>query len=573
MQASTGCWTRWARTWPRRCGRWTASRRCSRAGRTPVTDFGERLVSRSDIARMAGVKRPAVTNWERRHTDFPTPVAPESGGPEPEAFRAGDVLTWLSGRTIPANALQPGEPAGTTYGDRFRAGLRGNRSGSLLSAVEQLAGRDAARFAGRLRMPDYLNLLLSLVFFQSHEDKRWARYVEDPAVALVDPDLDLPVEYDRLSLADVIRFLDRNPPASRDESRQAFDRLLSLLRDADARAADEFFTPPSVSRVMARSLAAQGPPARRLYDPFCRSGELLCAYLDAIAERGGDAPEEITGREPRKAALRLARMNVLLHGGRRPRLAPGPVRPEGDPPDPPGMFDAVLTNPPFGGGNVIVVGEEKPREPWHYARTHSPQFDWLQYVLSRLAPGGRAAVLMPSGASFQGGAERHVRAYLLENGALDCVMALPSQLFERTRIQTQIWFLRPPRGRAEQVLFVDGAGLGHMASRYRRSLSDDDVDRLVRAYASWHEARDSGRDHAGIPGLSRAVRPEEIVALDYRMDPPLLVHGDAPMEAADRDATTARDRLARLSKELGRLSARARAADSAVEERLRRYGL
>ncbi|MFI7504288.1 class I SAM-dependent DNA methyltransferase [Streptomyces sp. NPDC049687] len=531
-----------------------------------MSDFGEVLVSRSDIARMAGVKRPAVTNWERRHADFPAPV---SGG-DLDTFRADQVLHWLSGRTIPANALQPGEPTGTTYGDRFRAGLGGDRKGSLLSAVEQLAGRDAARLAGRLRMPEYLDLLLSLVFVQSRDRERWSHYVEYPGAAL--EELEVPAEYELAVLADVLRLLDRNPPASRDESRQAFDRLLGLLRDTDARAADEYFTPPSVSRVMARALAAHGPAAKRLHDPFCRSGELLCAYLDAVAEQGAEVPEEVSGRGPQERALRLARMNVRLHGGRRPRLWPGTMRPEADSADPPGRFDAVLTNPPFGGG-VIVAGVDRPREPWQYVRTVSPQFDWLQYVLSRLAPGGRAAVLMPSGAGFQGGSERHVRAYLLENGALECVMALPSQLFERTRIQTQIWFLRSPSGRAEEVLFVDGAGLGHMESRNRRSLSDDDVHRLVRAYASWRAARDDGRPHTGTPGLSRAVDPGEIAALDYRMDPPLLVHGDSPMGAGVDDLPAAKHRLAELSKELGRLHARARAADGALEEQLRRYGL
>jgi type I restriction enzyme M protein len=535
-----------------------------------VSDFGDVLVSRSDIARLAGVRRPAVTNWERRHPDFPAPIAPPSGSAEPEAFRADQVLEWLSGRTVPSNALQPGEPAGTTYGDRFRSALGGSRSGTLLSAVEQLAWRDADRLRGRLRMSDYVNLLLSLVFFQSQDDERWIRYVKDPGAVL--RDLEVPEEYGPRLLSDVIRFLDHNPPASRDEGRQAFDRLLALLRDTDARAADEFFTPPSVSRVMARALTGHGPAAKRLHDPFCRSGELLCAYLDAVAERGGEAPEDISGRAPQEQALQLARMNVLLHGGR-PRLAPGPVSPAGDAPDPPGTFDVVLTNPPFGGGRVTTVEDRQDTRQYAYARTSSVQFDWLQYVLSRLAPDGRAAVLMPSGAAFQGGAARQVRARMVEDGAVECVMALPSQLFELTRIQTHIWFLRSPQGRPEQVLFVDGAGLGHMAGRNRRSLSDSDVDRLVHAYVSWRQDREDGQDHAGIPGLSRAVDPEAMAALDYRMDPPLLVHGDAPLEAVGLDPADAKDRLAQLAEDLGRLGTEAQDADSALEKWLRRYGL
>ncbi|MFJ9997922.1 N-6 DNA methylase [Streptomyces werraensis] len=531
-----------------------------------MTDFGTVRVSRSDIARMAGVRRPAVTNWERRHPDFPAPLLAAEDGATSEVFRADEVLAWLSGRTIPSNALQPGEPAGTTYGDRFRSALRGARSGSLLPAVEQLVGRDADRLRGRLRMSDYVNLLLFLVYLQSEEKERWARYVEHPRLALTDPDV--PDGSEQL-LHDLIGFLSQNPPTSRDESRQAFDRLLALLRDTDARAADEFFTPPSVSRVMARALAGHGPVAKRLHDPFCRSGELLCAYLDAVAERGDEVPEAIIGRAPQARALRLARMNVTLHGGRRPWLAPGPVSPAGDPPDPPGGFDAVLTNPPFG---TRVSAAEHRRETWHYAPTASLHFDWLQYALSRLAPQGRAAVLMPSGAAFAGGAERRVREKMIEEGVIECVMALPSQLFELTRIQTQVWFVRPPRASADSVLIVDGAGLGHMTGRNRRSLSDADIGRLVDAYVSWRQSRDSGRDHAGTPGFSRVVEPEEIAALDYRVAPSLLVHGDASVETA-ADPAVARNRLEQLTEELDRLNAQARAADSALHERLRRYGL
>ncbi|MER5715224.1 N-6 DNA methylase [Streptomyces sp. NPDC002132] len=532
-----------------------------------MSDVGDALVSRSDIARMAGVRRPAVTNWERRHPDFPRPVAPDAGSTEPEAFRAAQVLDWLSGRTIPSNALQPGEPAGTTYGDRFRSALRGGRSGGLLSVVEQLARREADRLRGRLHMPDYLNLLLSLVFVQSQDEERWARYLKDPGAAL--RDLELPEEYGQLPLSDVVRLLEHNPPASRDESRQAFDRLLALLRDTDARTAGEFFTPPSVSRVMARSLAGQASPAKRLHDPFCRSGELLAGYLDVVAEQGGTAPEEISGRAPHKGASRLTLMNLQLRGVDRPVVRPGFFTPSLGPVDPPGSFDAVIANPPFA---VRIDNATSPPGYWRYGVTRSGDFDWLQYVVSRLAPGGRAAVLMPSGPGFRSGAEGRARARMVEDGVVECVMALPPQLFGLTRIQTQVWFLRPSLGRREEVLFVDGAGLGHMAGPNRRVLSDSEIDRLVRAYVSWRQAREAGRDHAGTPGLSRAVDPEAIAALDYRLDPPLLVHGDAPMESAvDPDAV--KDRLAELSDELSRLGAQAQAVDSALEERLRRYGL
>ncbi|MZF90006.1 N-6 DNA methylase [Streptomyces sp. SID5643] len=533
-----------------------------------MSDFGDALVSRSDIARMAGVRRPAVTNWERRHPDFPEPVAPSAGSDEPEAFRADRVLEWLSGRTVPANALRPGEPTGTTYGDRFRSAWHGSGSGNLLTAVEQLSRRDADRLRGRLRISDYLDLLLTLVFARSQDQEQWSRYVDDPETIL--QTLRMP-EGGEVPLAEVVRFLDDTPQPTPAEGRQAFDRLLELFSSADARAAEEFFTPRSVSRVMGRVLAAQGP-AKRLHDPFCRTGELLTAYLDAATEHGAAMPEQVVGRAPREEFLRIAQMNLAIHGARHSLILPGrhsPARSHGLG-DAPGSFDAVITNPPFGS-----VGPWPDTSPayWRYGASRSREFDWLQYVVSCLAPGGRAAVLMPAGAGFRGSAERETRARLVEDGVVECVMSLPPQLFELTSVQTHIWLLRSPRMGGEEVLFVDGSGLGSMATRTRRELSDAEIDSLVRSYASWRQTRNGEGRQAGLPRLSRPVSRKEIAAHDHRLEPALYVREHLPSAGAFDDPAAARARLVELSAQLRRLHAAAGNVDNLAEEQLRRYGL
>lgn len=533
-----------------------------------MSDIGDVLVSRSDIARLAGVRRPAVTNWERRHQDFPAPVVAPGGSAEVEVFRAGQVLEWLSHRTIPSNALQPREPAGTTYGDRFRSGLGGAPAGRLLTAVEQLARRDAERVRGRLRMSDYLRLLLELVYVQCCDDERWSGYVKDPRVAL--RELGVP-EHGEQPLSDAVRLLDGTAPVSREESRAAFDRLLELFCAVDGHGAEEFFTPRSVSRVMARALTAQGT-ATRLHDPFCRTGELLSAYLDAAEARHGGPPQWVSGRTPREDFLSLARMNTALHGAKDPSFLPGRLTPAqyGDDGDLPGACDAVITNPPFGS---VGPWRAAPPEYWRYGTSRSWEFDWLQYVVSRLAPGGRAAVLMPSGAGFRGSAERQIRAGLVEEGVVECVMALPEQLFELTAIQTHIWFLRPPRAGSDEVLFVDGTNLGSMAARTRRVLSDEEIDTLAGAYASWRAAGGRRAGYAAEPSLSRGVAAAEIAARDHRLEPALYVREALPAAGALDDPDAARDRLAELSARLRELHAEARAVDGRAADWLRRYGL
>jgi type I restriction enzyme M protein len=527
-----------------------------------LSDFGEVRVSRSDIARMAGVKRPAVTNWERRHADFPASVGGE--GEDLDTFRADEVLAWLSGRAIPANALRPGEATGTTYGDRFGAALGGRASGGLLPAVEQLAWRDADRLRGQWRMSDYLRLLLFLVHTRTRDSKNWSRFVDDPESA--GRVMDMPEVSGPSPLPYVVGFLDDNPARSPAEERQAFDRLLARQRDTDAREPDEYFTPTSVSRVMARVLVTgPAPVARRLHDPFCRTGELLGAYLDAAAERGGEAPQEITGLTLGEG-LMLTMWNLGMRGRERNLLVSYGAREPSDPAryGPPGHYDAVITNPPFGGSPP-----SRDRRPWYwrFGVARSREYDWLQYAVSSLTHEGRAAVLMPAGAAFRG-AERETRTRMVEEGVVECVMALPTQLFELTSIQTHIWFLRAPRFSPQKVIFVDGTDLGAMATRTRRELSDIDTDRLVRAYTSGREA-----GHRGVPGLSRVVGPEEIADRDHRLDPALYVRERLPGPGGADARAAARHRLAELTGELEGLHARARAADAAAAEQLRRYGL
>ncbi|MEW1600380.1 N-6 DNA methylase [Streptomyces sp. NPDC093808] len=527
-----------------------------------MSDFAHVLVSRSDIARMAGVRRPAVTNWQRRHGDFPRPAGTGQESGEPDVFRAGEVLEWLSGRPVPSNALLPEELPGATYGDRFRAALEGGgRRGGFRRAVERLARREADALRGRLSTAEFLYVLLHLVYVRSRQPQRWSVYVADPAAAMEHVDMPRAAE---VPLDRLVGALAGTPAPSQDESRETFDLLLALLQDADARTAAEFFTPVSVSRVMARALATHSASVKRVHDPYCRTGELLTGYLDAVAVRGAAAPQEVSGRAASERALRLTRMNLVLRGVEHPDVWSGAWMPSLGPTDPPAAFDAVITNPPFA---LRLDPSAAPQEYWRYGVPRSGDFDWLQYVVTRLAPDGHAAVLMASGAGFRGGAEERVRARMVRDGVVACVVALPPGLFALTSISTHIWFLRAPRGCAEPILFVDGGGLGTMASRTRRELTDDDIDVLVRAYTSW-----TVQGVIDPPELARAVEPEEIELHGFRLDPARYVRPDT-LPSGPGDPAGARRRLRSLADELEKLRGQAESIDNTARRRLRRYGL
>lgn len=538
------------------------------------------LVSRPDIARLAGVKRPAVTNWERRYPEYPAPV-----GGDPELFRSGEVLAWLSTRTVPANALLPGEPAGTTYGDRFRAGLPGGTAGGLLRLVERLAGPEADRLRGAMPLDDYLWLLLDYVHTHvkdpdggmAEELRRYATLGDRHYFPVMPFPPGLPTE--------LCGRLRRTPVGSEQEARAAFDHVLVRWRAEQAREGGAFLTPPSVSRVMAGALAAVRPGAVRVHDPYARVGEMLVAYLDAVAPHGGGAQCRLTGWVPEAQGAgpggRLAaNWNLNVHHRQRAYLTAGPVSPALDPDGPPGLpegfpdtFDVILTNPPFG----ALPGDITPPPYWTYGPARRTEFDWLQYAVSRLARDGRAAVLMPAGAAFNAGAAERVRRGLVEAGVLECVIALPAGLFTLTAVRTHIWFLRAPSsGGAShpEVLFVAGEHLGHQIARTERALSDDDIARLVEEYVSWCEAREDEAPFVSTPGLSRSVPVPDIATHGHSLDPAQYVRPSGPASAAQTEGPAGTlARLSRLSEEIGAAHARAEAADAEAARWLRRYGL
>ncbi|MFZ4236413.1 N-6 DNA methylase [Streptomyces murinus] len=553
-------------------------------------DFAGVLVSRADIARLAGVKRPAVTNWERRHSDFPSPAGPpDEGSANAEVFSAAEVLAWLERRAIPANARRSGEPEGTTYGDRFRIALGGTPTGGLLKAVDLLSGPEAERFRGDLSQADYITLLLSLLYVRGCLPDAWdgilteVRRLPQPALGrsparmlVTAVESGLGPEHERLlralsrnldehRLADVVGRLEDTGPVRRSEHARAFELLMARYRDLMGPRAGDFFTPRAAVDVIAKLVTDPGREVGSVHDPFVRAGELLAAAWEATAAQ--DRPVEVSGAGVGEHPLALAGMNLALHGASAD-LRAGNTAPSAGPAPLLRDVDVILTNPPFN----MRLGDAVDRAHWRYGAPppHNANFDWLQYVVARLRPGGRAAVLMPDIAALSANpSEKRIREAMVEDGAVEALIALPPQLFTTTSIRVMIWLLRHPTSTCDEILFIDASRLGSLVSRTQRELDSDERRRILDDYRSWTAARAGGSTFAGTEGLSRAVPIEKIREKEYTLSPsfyvPTGMSADArPAEPAD---------LAELSGKLNELHVRAREADDAVEAMLGRYGL
>ncbi|MFC9926939.1 N-6 DNA methylase [Streptomyces sp. NPDC127190] len=533
--------------------------------RTGMSD-GDRLLTRTEIAAMAGVTRAAVTTWERRAADFPTPR--RTAGQD--YFNASEILGWLDGRRVPSHRRESGEGELTTYGDRARRhwpgtsvareGTAREHAGPTLGPCERPDPRDAEivrklmgplaeRVGGADQAVTYLSLLAALLFLRETSPGCWQKvqaYVMTGAeprssialLKLVGSETDavlrgmgsLPEMQNALArleprrfqdLAQVVRLVGALGP-------NAFQLLIEDYEERAQLRSREFFTPLPVARLMAAlGRAARKSPPSSVYDLYFRGGELLGAAADTAmwARRrpgAADAPlPRLLGQTPKRVTLSLASMGLALRGVPFALQLKTRGRPweENWPQEP---VDLVLTNPPF---NMKDTSQETTRTGhWPYGAppVGNDNLAYPQYALSVLAEGGRAAVVMPNKAGNSGNAaERAIRRALVEQGVVECVVALPDKLFSGTPVPVCVWLLRHPADAGDHVLFLDARDLGAMRRGGRRVLAYDDVQAVLDSYLAlspWEgPARPDDPPPATVP--SARVDKEALRRNDYSLNP------------------------------------------------------
>jgi type I restriction enzyme M protein len=555
------------------------------------TSTEDQLVSRSELASLAGVRRPAITNWESRHRSFPRPV--RSG--DTALFRLGEVLSWLEDRPIPSGSLRAGEAPGTTYAVRVRGNLPTLAESDAESAkvgligegdpqaLDALLGPLAGRVRGAGSAKDHLQLLMSLLFlrsgapgFLSHLAQ--TRPATDDAAAacswlvrigdVVDRRL-----RDRGLLPGMKEVLAGLQPVSVDDvaqviclcgqlGRDAFAQLLARYEAESSLKSDQFFTPDCVTQLVADLLLLGASPGQRLHDPYIRGGELLAA----VAARAVD-PVVVHGQSPDRESLRLAGMQLAV-SGLHPRLEPVASSPWHPGTWPRHQADVIVTNPPFNG--TSSSGPYRAAADWPFGPPPpgNDNFAWLQHAFASLADGGRAAVVMPNSAATSAHSrERVIRRAMVKNGAVECVLALPPQLFARTPIAVSVWILRKEKVPHGQVLLVNARGLGKV-SRGRRVLLDEDRAAIVRAYRLFRQDIEGGLPHQGTNGLSFALDAAQIGEPDYSLNPMDHQIGRKPRLAASAAMAVAAKAINGLAQRRAAACAAADQAENQVTRRL-----
>ena len=360
---------------------------------------------------------------------------------------------------------------------------------------------------------------------------------------------------------------------SRDVLGRVYEYFLGQFAGSEGKRGGEFYTPRSVVRTMVEMLE---PHKGRVYDPCCGSGGMFVQsgkFVESHEGRLGDIA--IYGQESNYVTWRLAKMNLAVRG------IDADIRWNSE-----GSFhkdelpdlraDYILANPPF---NISDWGGERLREDprWKYGipPAGNANFGWLQHILHHLGPNGTAGVVLANGSmsSSQSG-EGDIRKAMIEGGVVDCMIALPGQLFYSTQIPACLWFLarnknssKDWRERRGEVLFIDARKLGHMVDRTRKDFSDDDIAKIAGTYHAWR-----GELGAAVyedePGFCKAGTLDGIRRHGHVLTPGRYV-GSAVVEADD---VPFEERFAELKETLAEQFAKAEELSAIIQTKLDRVG-
>ncbi len=335
---------------------------------------------------------------------------------------------------------------------------------------------------------------------------------------------------------------------AKDTLGRVYEYFLSQFASAEGKGGGEFFTPTHVVRLLVEMLE---PYKGRVYDPCCGSGGMFVQSLKFLeAHGGGRFDVSVYGQESNATTWKLANMNLAIRGI---EADLGKKHADSFHEDlhPDLRADYILANPPF---NISVWGGERLVDDvrWKYGipPKGNANYAWVQHFLHHLSPSGVAGFVLANGSmsSMQSG-EGEIRRKLVEADLVDCVVALPGQLFYATQIPVCLWFLAKNkagnghRDRHGETLFIDARKLGRLEDRVHRILDPADIEKVAGTYHAW---RNTGDEYEDVAGFCKSATLEEIQTHDCVLTPGRYVGA----EEVEDDGEPFEEKMTRLVGEL-----------------------
>jgi len=336
----------------------------------------------------------------------------------------------------------------------------------------------------------------------------------------------------------------------------AYEYLIGKFASGAGKKAGEFYTPQQVSSVLARLVTVGKTKLKSVYDPTCGSGSLLLRVAKEVKEVSA-----FYGQESNPTTYNLCRMNMIMHDVHYKKFD---IKNEDTLERPQHIdqrFEAIVANPPFSAewtASPLFMSDDRYAAYGRLAPKGTADFAFVQHMVFQLAENGAMACVLPHGVLFRGGAEGHIREYLIkERNYLDAVIGLPANIFYGTGIPTCILVLKKDRNkdaeRSRTVLFID-ASQHFEKVKTQNVLRADDINKIIATY----KARTAEDKYSYVASL------QEIAENDYNLNIPRYVDTFEEEEAVDLKA---------VSKELREIAEQSRSTDATIAKFCKELGI
>ena len=343
---------------------------------------------------------------------------------------------------------------------------------------------------------------------------------------------------------------------------RVYEYFLGQFASKDGQKGGEFYTPACIVKTMVEMIE---PYSGRVYDPACGSGGMFVQSLKFIENHQGNVRNiSIYGQEKNPTTWKLAKMNLAI------RSIDGDL----------GKFaadtfhedlhkdlkaDYILANPPF---NISDWGQEKLVDDYRWKYGVPPKgnanYAWLQHMISKLSVNGKAAIVLANGSLSAGGQEAEIRKNLIENDLVDCIIAMPSNLFYTVTIPCSIWILNRNKKQKGSTLFINASNLGTMVTRKLRELLDEDIYKIANVYHNYQ----NGISYEDIPGFCKKSTLEDIKSNDYALTPGRYVG----TEEVEDDEIPFEEKMKQLTEELSKSFKESHRLEQEIKNNLKLVG-
>lgn len=376
---------------------------------------------------------------------------------------------------------------------------------------------------------------------------------------------------DKASLGQLIDLISNTElKATSENSKDLFGRVyeyfLGEFASAEGKKGGQFYTPKSIVKLMVEMIE---PYKGRVYDPACGSGGMFVMSEKFVQEHQGNIKDiTVYGQESNQTTWKLSKMNLAIRNINSQFVAWNTEGSFLKDAYPDLKADYILANPPF---NQSDWGQEILQDDarWKYGvpPAGNANFAWMQHMLYHLAPHGVMATVLANGSlSSNTSGEGEIRKKLIENNLIECIVALPKQLFYNTGIPACIWFLRRERKtRKNEILFIDASEMGYLEDRVHRVLAEEDINKISDTYHNWRKNPDNYKD---IQGFCKSAQRDEVEKHGFVLTPGRFVG----IKDAIDDGVPFEEKMKKLTSTLKEQFAKEELMNAEIKKQLAKIG-